>query len=65
MANSKLDVDKLDIGNLKTTPIYLSKLNKAVKNVVKKTVYNKLSQRHWNTGLYLSPRHWNTGLGST
>ena len=36
-------MDKLDIGKLKTSAFYLSKLKDVIKNeVVKKTVYNKL-----------------------
>ena len=35
--------DKLDIGKLETTPLYLSKLSHAIKNdVVRKAKYNKL-----------------------
>ena len=43
LANSKTEVDKLDIGKLATVPVDLSKLSNVVKNeVVKKTVYDKL-----------------------
>ena len=35
LANLKSDVDRLDINNLETTPLNLSKLS----NVVKKTLY--------------------------
>ena len=43
LANLKTEVDKLDIGKLKTVPVDLSKLSNIVKNeVVKKTEYNKL-----------------------
>ena len=43
LANLKTEVDKLDIGKLKTVPVDLSKLFNLVKNeVIKKTEYNKL-----------------------
>ena len=43
MANSRSEVDKLDVDKLKPVPTDLSKLNDVVKNdVVKKTDYNKL-----------------------
>ena len=43
LANSKTEVDKLDIGKLATVPVDLSKLSNVVKNeVVKKTEYDKL-----------------------
>ena len=43
LANSKTEVDKLDIDKLVPVPTDLSKLSNVVKNdVVKKTVYNKL-----------------------
>ena len=42
LANLKTEVDKLDIGKLKTVPVDLSKLSNVVKNVIKKTEYNKL-----------------------
>ena len=43
LANLKSEVDKLDVGKLKTIPTDLSKLSDLVKNdVVKKTDYNKL-----------------------
>ena len=42
LANLKNEVDKLDIGKLKTVPVDLSKLCNVVKNVIKKTEYNKL-----------------------
>ena len=42
----KSEVDKLDIGKLKTTPIDLSKLSDVVKNeVVKKTVYDEFVKK--------------------
>ena len=41
-ANLKTEVDKLDIDKLALIPAGLSKLSNVVKNVVKKTVYNKL-----------------------
>ena len=38
----KSEIDTLDIGNLETTPVHLSKLGDVVKNeVVKKTVYDE------------------------
>ena len=43
LATLKTEVDKLDIGKLKTVPVDLSKLSNVVKNeVIKKTEYNKL-----------------------
>ena len=43
MANLKTEVDKLDIDNLASVPVNLSKLSDVIKNdVIKKTVYNKL-----------------------
>ena len=42
LANLKTEVDKLDIDKLVPIPNDLSKLSNAVKNVVKKTKYNKL-----------------------
>ena len=43
LASLKLDVDELDIHNLKTVPVDLSKLRSVVNNdVVKKTVYDKV-----------------------
>ena len=43
LANLKTEVNKLDIGKLKTVPVDLSKLSNVVKNeVIKKTKYNKL-----------------------
>ena len=43
LANSKTEVDKLDIDKLVPIPVDLSKLSDVVKNdVVKKDVYNKL-----------------------
>ena len=43
LANSKTEVDKLDIDKLAPVPVDLSKLSDVVKNdVVKKTVYDKL-----------------------
>ena len=41
-ANLKTEVDKLDIDNLVPIPADLSKLSNVVKNVIKKTVYDKL-----------------------
>ena len=42
LANLKTEVDKLYIDKLATVPTDLSKLSNVVKNVVKKTVYDKL-----------------------
>ena len=43
LANLKTEVNKLDIGKLKTVPANLSKLSNAIKNeVITKTEYNKL-----------------------
>ena len=43
----KIKVEKLNIGNLETTPVDLSKLNDVVKNeVVKKTEYNELVKQN-------------------
>ena len=42
LANLKTEVDKLDIDKLIPIPVDLSKLSDVVKNVVKKTAYNKL-----------------------
>ena len=46
LANLKSDVDKLDIDDLKTVPVELSKLSDVVKNgIVKKSVCDKLLAR--------------------
>ena len=42
LSSLKTEVDKLDIGKLATVPVDLSELNNAVKNDVKKTVYDNL-----------------------
>ena len=43
LASLKTEVDKIDVGKLKTVPVDLAKLSNVVKNyVVKKTEYNKL-----------------------
>ena len=43
LASLKTEVDKLDVGKLKTVPVNLAKLSNVVKNdVVKRTEYNKL-----------------------
>ena len=43
LANLRTEVDKLDVDNLATVPVDLSKLSNVVKNdVVKNTVYYKL-----------------------
>ena len=50
LANLKTEVNKLDIGKLKTVPVDLSKLSNVVKNeVIKKTKYNKLVNKVNNT----------------
>ena len=41
-ANLKTEVDQLDIDKLVPVPVDLSKLSDVVRNVVKKTVYDKL-----------------------
>ena len=52
LANLKTEVDKLDIDNLATVPVDLSKLSNVVKNdVVKKTVYDKLVAKADNIDL--------------
>ena len=46
LASLKSDVDKLDIDQLKTTPVDLSKLSYIVKNdAVKRTGYNELIKK--------------------
>ena len=42
LASLKTEVDKLDVDKLKPIPTDLSKLSDVVKNVLKKTDYNKL-----------------------
>ena len=42
LASLKIEVDKLDIDKLASVPLDLSKLSDVVKNVVKKTVYDKV-----------------------
>ena len=43
LANSKTEVDKLNIDNLAPVPVNLSKLSDVVKNdIIKKSVYDKL-----------------------
>ena len=43
LASLKTEIDKIDVGKLKTVPADLAKLSNVVKNyVVKKTEYNKL-----------------------
>ena len=42
LARLKTEVDELDIDRLVPIPVDLSKLSDVVKNVVKKTVYDKL-----------------------
>ena len=49
LASLKTEVDKIDINNLETVPVDLSKLSNAVKKeVVKKTVYDKLVTKENN-----------------
>ena len=46
LGNLKSEVDKLDINELKTTPVDLRKLSDIVKNeVAKKTVYDELVKK--------------------
>ena len=45
LASLKTEVDKLDIDKLVPVPVDLSKLSDVVKNVVKKTVYDKLNAK--------------------
>ena len=45
LASLKTEVDKLDIDKLAPVPVDLSKLSDVVKNVVKKTVYDKLAAK--------------------
>ena len=43
LAKLKAEIDKIDVGKVKTVPVDLSKLSNVVNNdVVKKTVYDKL-----------------------
>ena len=51
LASIKTEVDKIDVGKLKTVPLDLVKLSNLVKNdVVKKTEYNKLVTKVDNIG---------------
>ena len=45
LASLKIEVDKLDIDKLIPVPVDLSKLSDVVKNVAKKTVYDKLAAK--------------------
>ena len=46
LASLKLEIDKLDIAELETTPVDLSKLSDVAKNeIVKKTVYDELVKK--------------------
>ena len=45
LASLKTEVDKLDIDKLIPVPVDLSKLSDVVKNVAKKTVYDKLAAK--------------------
>ena len=40
LSNLKIKIDKLDVNKLVLVPVDLSKLSDAVKNVIKKDVYN-------------------------
>ena len=43
LAKLKAEIDKIDVGKVKTVPVDLSNLSNVVNNdVVKKTVYDKL-----------------------
>ena len=42
LAESKVEVDKIDVDKLKTVPVDLSKLSNVANNDVKKTLYDKL-----------------------
>ena len=43
LSNLKLEINKLDIGKLETTPVDLSELSDVLKNkIVRKTVYDEL-----------------------
>ena len=45
LASLKLDIDRLNIDKLRTTPVDLSKLSNLAKNdVVKKTQYDELAE---------------------
>ena len=50
IASFKTEVDKLDIDKLAPVPVDLSKLSDAIKNHVKKTVYDKLAAKVDNIG---------------
>ena len=52
LASLKTEVDKIDVGKLKTVPVDLSKLSNVVNNKVvkKKTIYNKLVTKVNNIG---------------
>ena len=45
LASLKTEVDKLDVDKLAPVPVDMSKLCNVVKNVVKKTVYDKLAAK--------------------
>ena len=52
LASLKAEIDKINVGKLKTVPIDLSKLRNVVNNdVVKKTVYDKLVGKVNNIGI--------------
>ena len=42
LASLKSEIDKIDADKLKTVPVDLAKLSNVVKNVIKKTEYDKL-----------------------
>ena len=65
LANLKSEVDKLDIDKLATVPVHLSKLSNVVKNnVVKKTVYDKLTAKvnNINTSGLVKNTDYNTKI---
>ena len=64
MANSKPEVDKLDVDKLATGPVDLSKLSNVVKNDVKKTVYDKLVAKvnNINTSGLVKKTDYNTKI---
>ena len=63
LANLKTEVDKLDIDKLAPVPIDLSELSDVVKNVAKKTVYDKLVAKVNNidTSDFVLKTKYNTG----
>ena len=61
LASLKTEVDKINVGKLKTVPVDLSKLSNVVNNdVVRRTVYDKLVTKVNNidtTGLVLKTKY--------